>query len=165
MTPAYFQELYDFNDWNNRRVWECLQPLYDEQMTQPVDASDWSLLIHCFHVLAVEEWWIRFLATGEVKFLELEAFPDRPSLHAQWELTRSMVRAYMASLTLEELQRTVRPPFWEADKGPIKVYQALTQVAMHSADHRAQLLTHIRRMDGPTVEQDFLVYLFAKQGT
>ena len=63
-------------------------------------------------------------------------------------------------LTLEELQRTVRSLFWKDDQAPIKVYQALTQVVLHSADHRTQLLTHIRRLGGPTVEQDFLGYLF-----
>jgi len=61
MTPTYFQELYDFNYWNNHRVWECLLTLSDEQMTQAVDESDWSLLTHCFHIIGVEEWWVRFL--------------------------------------------------------------------------------------------------------
>lgn len=162
MTPAYFQELYAFNDWNNRRVWECLLSLRDEQMAQPVDASDWSLWTHCFHLIAVEEWWIRFLATGEIQFLEFDAFPDRASLRAQWDLTTTMVRDYVATLMPTELERTVRPPFWQGDQSPIKVYQALTQVAMHSTDHRAQLLTHIRRLGGSTVEQDFLGYLFDK---
>lgn len=72
------------------------------------------------------------------------------------------MQAYIAALTPEELHRSVRPSFGETGKGPIKVYQALTQVAMHSADHRAQLLRHIHRMAGPTVEQDCLGYLFAK---
>lgn len=163
MTPAYFQELYDFNDWNNRRVWECLLSLPEEQMTQSVDAADWSLHIHCFHLISVEEWWIRFLATGEVKFLDLDAFPNRATLRPQWDLTTVMVRDYVTALTPDALQRTVRPSFWKNSQGPIQVHQALTQVAMHSADHRAQMLTHIRRFGGPTVEQDFLGYLFEKQ--
>lgn len=164
MTPAYFQELYDFNYWNNHRVWDCLMTLSDEQVVQAVDESDWSLLIHCLHIIAVEDWWVRFLATGEVQFLDWDAFPDRAALQAQWAITEPMVQAYVAGLTPEELQREVRPPFWENGQGPIKVHQALTQVAFHSADHRAQMLLHIRRFGGPAVEQDFLGYLFAKQG-
>ncbi len=164
MTPAYFQELYDFNYWNNQRVWDCLMALPDEQVAQAVDESDWSLLIHCLHIIAVEDWWVRFLATGDVQFLDWDAFPDRAALRAQWDVTEPMVRAYLAALTPEELQREVRPPFWEEGHGAIKVYQALTQVALHSADHRAQMLTHIRRLGGPTVEQDFLGYLIQKQG-
>jgi uncharacterized damage-inducible protein DinB len=164
MTPAYFQELYDFNYWNNQRVWDCLMALADEQVAQAVDASDWSLLTHCLHIIAVEDWWVRFLATGEVQFLDWNAFPDRAALRAQWDSTEPMVRTYIAALTPEELQRAVRPPFWEEGHGAIKVYQALTQVATHSADHRTQMLTHIRRLGGPTVEQDFLGYLLEKQG-
>jgi uncharacterized damage-inducible protein DinB len=163
MTPAYFQELYDFTYWNNYRVWECLMALSEEQVTQPVDESDWTLHLHCYHIIAVEEWWIRFLATGEVQFLDEEALSGRSALRGQWDHTENMVRAYVAGLTPTELQRSIRPPFWEDNQAPIKVYQALTQVALHSADHRAQMLTHIRRLGGPTVEQDFLGYLFVKQ--
>ena len=163
MTPAYFQELYGFNYWNNHRVWECLLAFSDGQVIQAVDESEWSLLTHCIHIVAVEDWWVRFLATGNLQFLDWEALPDRPALRAQWDLTEPMVRAYVAALTPEELEREVRPPFWKEGQAPIKVYQALTQVALHSADHRAQLLTHIRRLGGPTVEQDFLGYLFTKQ--
>jgi len=100
------------------------------------------------------------IATGDIQFLDWEAFPNRAALRAQWDLTEPMVRAYIAALTPQELQRAVRPPFWEEGQNAIKVYQALTQVALHSADHRAQLLTHTRRLGGPTVEQDFLGYLF-----
>jgi uncharacterized damage-inducible protein DinB len=163
MTPAYFQELYDYTYWNNRRFWACLLQLSDEQVMQPVDESDWSLFVHCLHIIGVEEWWIRFLATGEIQFLAWDKFADRAALRAQWDVTEPMVRAYVAALTREELERKVRPPFWEAGQGPITVAQALTQVAFHSADHRAQALTHIRRLGGPTVEQDFLGYLVAKQ--
>jgi len=43
--------------------------LSHEQVVQAVDESDWTLLIDCLHIIAVEDWWGRFLATGEVQFL------------------------------------------------------------------------------------------------
>ncbi|MEZ4863318.1 MAG: DinB family protein [Caldilineaceae bacterium] len=162
MTPAYFQELYDFNYWNNHRVWQCLLPLTEAQVQQPTSEEEWSIFVHCLHIIGVEEWWVHFLQTGELHFLEWDAFPDLASLHTQWDATEAMVRAYVAALTPDELQREVRPSFWEVEQGPIKVYQALTQVALHSGDHRAQILTHIRNLGGATVEQDFLGYLFRK---
>lgn len=164
MNPIYFIELYDYNDWNNRRVWECVMQLDDTQVQQPVDSDGWTIFQHCLHIVAVEEWWIRFLQTGELRFLDHEAFTTRTALRTQWDATEQMVRSYVATLTNQELQRRVRPAFWGEGQFSVNVEQALTQVALHSADHRAQLLTHIRTFGGPTVEQDFLQYLRQGQG-
>lgn len=74
-----------------------------------------------------------------------------------------MVRGYVASVDDAELQRDVRPDHWDPDERPIKMWQAMLQVANHSTDHRAQVLAGIQRLGGPTVGQDYLDYLFEQQ--
>jgi uncharacterized damage-inducible protein DinB len=35
MDNSIFAALFDYNAWANRRVWECVQPLTDEQFNRP----------------------------------------------------------------------------------------------------------------------------------
>ena len=164
MNTIYFIELYEYNFWNNQRLWACFVQMSETEIRQPIDSDGWTLFRHCLHIISVEDWWIRFLQTGEVKFLKRQTLTTRAALRQQWDATEAMVRGYVAALSKEELQREVRPPFWDDDQFYISVEQALTQVAFHSTDHRAQMFTHMRNLGGPTVEQDFLQYLRAQQG-
>ncbi len=163
MNAIYFIELYQYNLWNNRRVWECLMALEEQQVHQTLAADEWTLFQHCLHIIAVEDWWIRFLQTGEVHFIKRAPLRTRADLRRQWDQTEEMVTAYIATLSVEELRRLVRPPFWDDDQQAIHVDEALTQVLFHSADHRSQMLSHIRTLGGPTVEQDYLQYLRATE--
>ncbi|MEO1287780.1 MAG: DinB family protein [Chloroflexota bacterium] len=69
---------------------------------------------------------------------------------------------YVFSLTDDELQRKVKPSFWDDDDPPITVAQALTQVINHSTDHRAQTMAVLHTMGYDGVGQDFLSYLHEK---
>lgn len=158
MTPTYFQELYDYNFWNNQRLRESVSALSAEQITQPNSYSRGPILNQCFHVMGVEWWWTHFLRTGELAFLDADDFPTWESVDEKWVEIEAYVRSYLAELTAADLQRMVKPDFWDDDE-PVAVYQALTQVAFHSADHRSQILTQVHLLGGGTFEQDFLIYL------
>lgn len=164
MTREFFQEIYDYSYWAQRRVWACVEQLSEEQFTQDLESSVGALFDQCLHTMAVESWWFHFLATGELVFLQAEDYRTRAVLRTKWDETEKQVRAYLDALTPDELQREVRPDFWDEGEQPIRVWQALFQVANHSTDHRAQTLAGIHRLGGPTVGQDYLTYLAHKQG-
>ncbi len=163
MSPEFFQEIYAYNFWANRRMWSCIEQLSDEQFTQDSAYAHGSLRAQCIHSMGVEWWWLHFLATGELAFLNGDDYPTRAAVHRQWELVESDVQAYVHTLTPAELERAVRPEFWKEGRKPIRVCDALFQVANHSTDHRAQILAVIHNLGGPTIEQDYLDYVFEKQ--
>lgn len=116
-------------------------------------------LVHC---LTVERWWIGFLATGEVNLIsddEHELYQDRDKLRQLWDETNTNNMAYIQSLTDKELQRKVSAPWWDGADSSIAVTQALTQVANHSTDHRAQTMAVLHMLGYEGIEQDFLTYL------
>lgn len=158
MNKDYFRELYQYNYWAHRKVWTCIETLTDEQFKQHLDYSIGAIYIQCVHTVAVESWWFYFLKTGRLQFIELEDIPDRPSLRAVWDKVEREVLDYIGTLTPEELERDVRPDFWDDETPVIKVWEALIQVANHSTDHRSQTLAGLHRLGAPTVEQDFLAY-------
>ena len=159
MSPAYFHELYDYNFWNNRRVWNCVAALGDAQITRANPYSQGAILAQAVHVLAVEWWWIHFLREGKLDFLDGDDYPTPDAVREKWDETEAYVRAYLDELTDADLQRTVKPGFWDEDEASVTVAQALTQVAFHSADHRSQILVQVDALGGETVAQDFLDYL------
>lgn len=163
MQPDEFRDLYDYNYWAHRQVWECLEQLSDEQITQDLEYSVGSLHDQCVHVMSVESWWFRFLRTGVVEFLNPDDHKTRASVRETWDVVEREVRDYLAALTPQELRREVSPDFWEG-RLTVQVWQALVQVANHGTDHRAQMLAGIHRLGGPTVEQDYLSYLMARSG-
>src|SRR5262249_8923967 len=163
MDPATFRDLYAYNEWAYRRVWTCLEQLSDEHFTHDLGYSHGSLREQCLHTLGTTSWWFRFLQEGTIPFLEREHLDTRPAIRAAWDDIAQTVRTYLAEVTEVELRREVRPDFWDAHERPITVWQALLQVANHSTDHRAQMLVGIQRLGGPTVEQDYLRYLFSQQ--
>ncbi len=133
--------------------------LRDEQITQSNAYSQGAILAQCFHVMAVEWWWIHFLREGTLNFLEADDYTTPDAIRTKWDETEAYVRAYLDELTADDLQRTAKPDFWGEDDTRVRVYQALTQVAFHSADHRSQILAQVSALGGETVSQDFLDYL------
>jgi uncharacterized damage-inducible protein DinB len=114
--------------------------------------------------MGVEYWWFQFLSTGQLKFVADADCATRESIRAKWDEAEQVIRAYVAKLTPEELAREVKPLFWSADKPPMKVFEALFQVAIHSSDHRAQALAALDQVGGPTTPQDFIFYRFEQAG-
>lgn len=158
MEPSLWQELYDYNFWANRRVWEFVMALDESLFDAPVGDDRRSIRTQCVHILAVEYWWLRFLETGVVEFLDEDALLTREEVRAAWDDVEAMVRSYLARMTASDLERTVRPTFWN-DPWSVQAWQGLMQVLNHSTDHRAQLLDTVRELGGATDEQDYLSYL------
>lgn len=164
MNKDYFIQLYQYNDWANRRVWTCAMKTSDAHYFQDMDFSIGSVYDQLQHTLAVEEWWLGYLATDEIKFHseeEREQLKDREALRQRWDTINQRNMDYVCNLTDAELKREVKPPWWDENDPPITVSQALTQVANHSTDHRAQTMAVLHMLGYDGVGQDFLSYLDA----
>jgi uncharacterized damage-inducible protein DinB len=161
MDASGFRDLYAYTFWADRQMWACVERMSEEQFSQDLDYSRGAVRDQCIHIMGVEFWWPHFLQTGELRFLDARDYPTRASIRAQWDDTEREVTAYVSGLTPPELEREVRPDAWDAEDAPIKLWQALLQVANHSTDHRAQVLAGLKTLGAPTFEQDYLNYIFA----
>lgn len=160
MDKAYFQKLYDYNAWANRRVWDCIETLTDDQFVQELDYSVGSIYNQTIHMMFVEHWWFQYFVTGSPNLPNENELPARHEIRATWDKIEAFNRAYLGRLTPEELQREVRPEFWGEDASPVKIWEALVQIANHSTDHRAQTLAMLHTLGADTIAQDFLQYLW-----
>jgi uncharacterized damage-inducible protein DinB len=159
---GYFIELFQYNDWANRQVWDCVMKTTEESYLKKNDFSAGSVYEQLLHCLSVERWWIGFLATGESKLFsedDHKIYQDRNKLRQLWDETNEGNMVYIQSLNDDELQRKVKAPWWEVTALPITVAQALTHVANHSTDHRAQTMAVLDTLGYEGAAQDFLAYL------
>ncbi len=164
MVAEIFTALYAHNAWANRRVWDCIMQLSDDQFDQDIQHSIGAIHNQVAHIMGVEFWWFKFLITGDLIFVTEADCITRAAIRAKWDETEAMIRDYVSKLTPEELAREVKPDFWEPEKPALKVYEALFQVANHSLDHRAQTLAALNAIGGPTTPQDYIFYKFDTAG-
>lgn len=107
--------------------------------------------------------WFSVFATGVAETPQLGISPTRRAIQACWDDVEDQVQVYLRTLTRAELEREVKPRFWDDNRPPIRVCDAMMQVINHSTDHRAQILAGLHSLGVQTVEQDLLNYLFAKK--
>ncbi len=163
MDKDFFIELFDYNFWTHQKVWDCVLQLTDAQFEAELDYSIGSIQKQCVHTMSTELMWFSVFLTGKAVLPGLGDSPTRDAIQDCWDEVEDKVKAYLKVLTPAELERRVKPRFWDHTRPSIRVRQAMMQVLNHSTDHRAQILAGLYHLGVPTVEQDLLNYLFAKQ--
>lgn len=159
-TKVLLESLFRYTIDANQQVWDCAMTLGDEEFFRPLAYSVGSIFIQLLHTMGVEYWWLHFVRTGELRFVEDDTpFRDRAFFRAHWDAQNATNLAYIQQLTPPKLDATVRPEWFEEGEPSVTVWQAVMQVVMHSMDHRAQTLAMLHSLGAPTVEQDYLNYL------
>lgn len=165
MNVGHFGQLFRYDAWANRRVWACVASLSDQQFTEDLHFSVGSVRTQILHTMAVQSWWVHFLATGEIRYLDHDDYPTRDTILPGWDRVEAATTIYLGGLTDDDLSRMVQPGHWSASEQPVAVWQALFQVINHSTDHRAQTLAGIHRLGGTTTAQDFLFHVWGDTAT
>lgn len=161
MSVEHYRDLFAYDAWANRRVWDCLEPLSDEQFTSDPSYSVGSLRTQTVHTLANQSFWVHFLTTGAVRHPDQADFTTRPVIRAAWERVERDTDAYLATLSDDGLGRLVLPAHGAArGRAPFTVRQGLSQLINHNTDHRAQILAGIHRLGGATIAQDYLFFVW-----
>ena len=152
--------LFDYNFWADRKVWDHISALSEEQFKRPSDYSIGSVHKQVVHLMDVEAVWLaRVRAAAPEIFHEAEVFPTREAIRALWDDVEAAWRTYLNSLPDGELQGVAeyisrtdgllyRTPLWES----------LMQIINHSTDHRSQILALIHQLGGETSAHDFIYY-------
>lgn len=165
MNAPHLRELFDYNHWAHRRVWDCIMHLSDDQFDQPLAYSVGSIREQVLHTMNVELRFLHFFQTEEwILFpLERDTLTDRTSIRARWDEIDAAGQAYLREMTDADLVRVMTYQFPDRPPSQNQVWQLLMQVYSHSLDHRAQILAMLHELGAPTVAQDYIRYLGEKQ--
>lgn len=164
MDADMIRELYDYHMALNRRVWnECIMQLTDDQFIQTLDYSQGSIRSQTVHMTSVDRRWFAGLQGQEIGHLQPEDFADRVAVRAQWDEVEARMNRYLEMLTTDTLRQPVR--FASNRMGEVEIipWEVLLHVVNHGTDHRAQVLAMLHQLGAPTLEQDLMIYLWAKK--
>jgi uncharacterized damage-inducible protein DinB len=159
MDANAFRHFYDYHFSENRKIWESVTQLSQEQFTQAVDYSYGSVRDQIVHLISCDEGWFSELQGVEPSEpVPPPNFNDRNVLRAHWDKVEQSMRAYLAELRDEMLfDQPIEEP--EEDKDLI-VWQVLLHVVNHGTDHRAQLLRFLNDLGVKTIYQDYIFYVY-----
>lgn len=159
MDANAFRHFFNYHFAINRYIWdEYIVPLPAEKFTQGSGYSHGSVRGQVVHLMTVDEAW--FSGLREVNFPE--EFPsaetdDRPAIRARWDIVEQEMRAYLASLRDDMLDKK---PFPEGEDENLILWQVLLHVVNHGTDHRAQLLRLLNDLGVQTTSQDYIFYVY-----
>jgi uncharacterized damage-inducible protein DinB len=150
--------LFEYNDALNRRLWESIMTVSDEQFVREVAYSRGSLRDQAIHLTTTEGGWMRALR-GEPDArrysLDPADYPTPAAGRAAWEGTAAELLAYVNGLSQEDLEET--PPGLYGPR-----WQVLLHLANHGTDHRAQMLRLLADTGAPTFDQDLIFHVWRR---
>ena len=150
--------LFDYMYWVNHRLLEHAADLPVQVFTAPTEVTTRNLRATLVHELDVEWSWRRILQGPVDEDVELdpEHYPNVPSLVEHWQRDESEMRAWLGTLTDEDLASEVYSAFTE-ERRPL--WQFLLHIVTHAAQQQADaatLLTLSGRSPGELAFLDFL---------
>lgn len=149
--------LFDYMYWANCQMWQCAISLDEQQLSTDLGYSIGSVRAQLVHMVSMDNLWINFLWHDEVEFLNGTYLPTLPKIREEWDALEEEIRDYLTTLTDEDLEQVVTPPFLNLPS--LKLGDILLQIINHATDHRAQILAGIHYLGGTTIEQDYTNYL------
>jgi len=157
--PAYFQELFDYNDWANGRIIDRVVPLAPEQLKRELGNSFGSLHDTLAHMAGAEWIWLeRWLGRSPAKLPCGSDFVGVNSIVEKLGKVRSDRRYWLGSVSADALSENVSYSNLRGQTCTYPLWQQLTHVVNHSTYHRGQVITLLRQLGNPVASTDFLLF-------
>ena len=163
--------LYDFNDWADARILAACARVSEEQYVAPsaFGTGRGGLRETMVHILD-NIWQQRITLQGYYKEpladeaaydateLHEDAFPTLAALQERWMTEQREMRAYIATLTEETLNSTLRYVIPGAVR-ELPVWLILLDVIIHATQHRSEAAALLTSYDQSPGDYDMLMFL------
>ena len=153
--------LFNYNYWANGQILAATKKVTAEQFIAPAEFPFGGLRGTLTHILGAEQAWrVRF--EGQAHLIEdfpETAFPTVEALEAKWREDEASMRAYLASLREEDLEKGVSYPIGEGKTRTRILWHCLIHVANHGTSHRSEAAALLTRYGQSPGDLDFGVFL------
>jgi uncharacterized damage-inducible protein DinB len=159
MTVKDFEALLDYGYWANRRLFDVLAELTDEQFTQVVAGGYGSVRNTLVHVLSAEWGWLdRCGGTPRGPSLVAADYPTVASVRDRWQQVEQHVREFLSRLHDADLERTVEWALGGGPKHTSRTGELLQHAVIHGVHHRGQIALLLRLLGVTPGNFDILFY-------
>lgn len=161
MNRADILFLFDYNYWANARVLNAASQLTPDQFSAPHGLSHGSVRSALAHVLAAETVW-RLRCQSGLSSAALPAendFPTLDILRARWSDEEAAMRAFIASLTDEQLSSAIDYTTTKGVPFSNTLWQLLAHVINHGTQFRAEAAIALTAEGHSPGDLDLLLFM------
>jgi uncharacterized damage-inducible protein DinB len=154
-----FLELFDYNAWANRTIFDAAGQLPEEQYFRDLKSSYGGVHGTLGHVVWAEQLWLhRWLGRPNPAVPQGTDLHDLPAVRARWETVEAERGTFLATFSAARLEETklVKP-----SSGGEYVHtfrQMFRHFINHSSYHRGQIVTFLRQLDHQPPSTDLILY-------
>ena len=164
MTIQDLENLYDYGQWANKKLFTIIAQLTPEQFTQTVAGSYGSIRNTLVHMMSTEWGWLdRCGGTHRGPALKGEDYPTLASVTDQWSKVDGYVREFLSTLHDADLLRNVEYAN-ERGKRSMPIGELLHHGVNHAVHHRGQVALLLRMLGYVPGNFDILFYYGEKRG-
>jgi uncharacterized damage-inducible protein DinB len=159
MSVKDLQTIYDYGYWANRKLFEIIGQLTDEEFTREFGGPRQSVRSTLVHILNAEWGWLaRSGGPERGERLNPADFPSLDSIKKLWSEIESHARAFLSSLTEEDLERSVEYANDAGERRALPLGALMRHAANHGVHHRGQITQMLRLMGRSSGNIDLLFY-------
>jgi len=158
--PAYFQELFEYNDWANDRTLGAAAAVSPEQLKRELGNSFGSVHDTLAHITGAEWIWLeRWFGRSPAKLPCGSDFVGLDSIIEKLRKVRSDRRHWLGLVSADSLSESASYRNVRGQSCAYPLWQQLTHVVNHSTYHRGQVITLLRQLGNNVVSTDFLLLI------
>jgi uncharacterized damage-inducible protein DinB len=161
-----FLELFDYNAWANRTIFEAVALLPEEQYFRDLRSSYGGIHGTLAHIVWAEQLWLhRWLRKPNPAVAQGADLQSLAEAQSRWEAVEAERGRFVAGLSAADLQdtRIVKP-----SSGGEYVHtfaQMFRHFINHSSYHRGQIVTFLRQLGAKPPSTDLILYYRMHSGT
>lgn len=160
MLTADVQLLFSYNHWANERVLAAADRVSEEQYLAPAAVSYGSLRGTLVHELSVEWLWRqRMEGASPAGGLAEVDFPTVAALRERWRDEEQAMRSFLATLTDEEIQRTLYYRRFNGEPAANVLWHLLVHVVNHGTQTRSEAGVLLAQYGQSPGDIDFTLFL------
>jgi uncharacterized damage-inducible protein DinB len=154
-----FLELFDYNAWANRTIFDAAAALPDEQYFRDLKSSYGGVHGTLCHIVWAEQLWLhRWLGRPNPAVAQGTDLRTLDGVRSRWERVEGERATFLAAMTPARLEETrlVKP-----SSGGEYVHsfrQMFRHFINHSSYHRGQIVTFLRQLDQTPPSTDLILY-------
>ncbi len=166
MTQPEIKELYQYNEWANRRVEDSILNLKPEQFAKNLNASHASIRGTFAHIAAAERIWLnRWKGKSPTKLMSEDEFPDVQTAVRRLQEIDQEISGYLGQLTEADLDKVFTYKTTEGKTYSSVLRHAVVHVINHSTYHRGQLAALMRQVGATPSSTDLILYYRSNPNT
>lgn len=165
MKAEEIRDLYNFNEWANKKFIDSISKLNEVKYTSEIKSSFTSIRETLSHLIASEWIWLqRWIGTSPSAPPDWSHKPDLNTLIEKYIEVESERKKFLSGLDNKYLTQLVTYNLLSCKSGQNILQELLLHVINHSTYHHGQLATLFRQLDETPPSTDMVIYFREKSG-